>query len=180
MAPSDFAHLDGTSPSDPICCLQNLGWLLNISQIFLNFKILCWQLLSRHSQAFLQLRHMEHNMHCGQVLRQTELISHFSTSSLNLIRADIARCQLAFDPKPLGSSDGRHFQVDVVSHFKTEFSCPGISIASLPGLCCLQIFLYHPDILFSFKQNLGAEYLSFAGLIPMQWSSAIPPIKCFE
>jgi hypothetical protein len=40
MAPSDFAHLDGTSPSDPICCLQNLGWLLNISQIFLNFKVL--------------------------------------------------------------------------------------------------------------------------------------------
>jgi hypothetical protein len=36
-------------------CLQNLSWLLNLSQIFLNFKILCWQLLFWHSQAFLQL-----------------------------------------------------------------------------------------------------------------------------
>jgi hypothetical protein len=119
-------------------------------------------------------------MHCGQVLWQTELISHFPTSGLNLIRADIARCQLAFDPEPLGSSDGRHFQVDIVSHFKTEFPSSGVSIASLSGLHYLQILPDHPDILFGFKQNLWTEYLSFVGLVPMQWSSTISPIKCFE
>jgi hypothetical protein len=65
MTPFDFAHPDGISPSDPICCLQNLSWLLNIGQILLNFKIFCWQLLLWHSQAFLQLRHMELEMAMG-------------------------------------------------------------------------------------------------------------------
>jgi hypothetical protein len=45
IAPFEFAHPDGASPSDSVCCLQNLSWLLNISQILLNFKVLCWQLL---------------------------------------------------------------------------------------------------------------------------------------
>jgi hypothetical protein len=63
MAPLDFAHPDGTSSSDLVCCLQNLSWLLNITQIFLNLMILGWQLLLWHSQAFLQLRNMEHIMH---------------------------------------------------------------------------------------------------------------------
>jgi hypothetical protein len=63
MTPFDFAHPDGASPSDPTCCFQNLSWLLNICQIFLNFKVLYWQLLFWHSQAFLQLRHMEYVMH---------------------------------------------------------------------------------------------------------------------
>jgi hypothetical protein len=30
MAPFDFAHSDGVPPSDPICYLQYLGWLLNV------------------------------------------------------------------------------------------------------------------------------------------------------
>jgi hypothetical protein len=68
MAPFDFAHRDGVPPGDPICCLQNLRWLLNISQIFLNFKIFRWQLLFLYSQAFLQLRHVEHIVHYGQAL----------------------------------------------------------------------------------------------------------------
>jgi hypothetical protein len=63
MAPFDFAHPDGAPLSDSVCCLQNMGWLLDVSQIFLNFELLSWQLLLRHSQAFLQLRHMEHVMH---------------------------------------------------------------------------------------------------------------------
>jgi hypothetical protein len=63
MVPFNFAHPDGASSSDPVCCLQNLSWLLNISQIFLNLKILSWQLLFRYSQAFLQLRQMEYVMH---------------------------------------------------------------------------------------------------------------------
>jgi hypothetical protein len=34
MDPLDFAHPDGASSSDSICCLQNLGWLLDVSQRF--------------------------------------------------------------------------------------------------------------------------------------------------
>jgi hypothetical protein len=67
MAPFNFAHPDGFSPSDPICYLQNMSWLLNIRQIFLNFKVFRWQLLFWYSQAFLQLRHMEHIVHSGQI-----------------------------------------------------------------------------------------------------------------
>jgi hypothetical protein len=33
VTPFDFAHPDGTSPSDPVCCLQNLSWLLNIYKL---------------------------------------------------------------------------------------------------------------------------------------------------
>jgi hypothetical protein len=64
MAPLDFAHPDGASSSDSICCLQNLSWLFNVSQIFLSFKVLSWQLLFWHSQALLQLGHMKHIMYC--------------------------------------------------------------------------------------------------------------------
>jgi hypothetical protein len=68
MAPFDFAHPDGVPPSDPICCLQNLGWLLNVRQILLDFKVFRWQLLFWYSQAFLQLKHVKHIVHCGQFL----------------------------------------------------------------------------------------------------------------
>jgi hypothetical protein len=34
----------------------------------LNFKILYWQLLFWHSQAFLQLRHMEYIVYSRQIL----------------------------------------------------------------------------------------------------------------
>jgi hypothetical protein len=30
MTPLDFAHSDGASSSDSVCCLQNLSWLLDI------------------------------------------------------------------------------------------------------------------------------------------------------
>jgi hypothetical protein len=63
MAPLDFAHFDGASSSDSVCCLQNLSWLLDICQIFLNFEVLGWQLLLWYSQTLLQLGHMEHIMH---------------------------------------------------------------------------------------------------------------------
>jgi hypothetical protein len=45
MASFDFAYPDGASPSDSVYYLQNLSGLLNISQTFLNFKVLRWQLL---------------------------------------------------------------------------------------------------------------------------------------
>jgi hypothetical protein len=45
MAPLDFTYPDGASSSDSVYCLQNLGSLLDISQVFLNFEILGWQLL---------------------------------------------------------------------------------------------------------------------------------------
>jgi hypothetical protein len=65
MTPFDFAHSDGVPPSDPIYCLQNLRWLLNVRQILLNFKVFRSQLLLWYSQAFLQLRHVKHIMHYG-------------------------------------------------------------------------------------------------------------------
>jgi hypothetical protein len=68
MAPFDFAHSDGVPLSDPICYLQNLRWLLNVCQILLNFKVFHWQLLFWYSQAFLQLRHVKHIVHCEQIL----------------------------------------------------------------------------------------------------------------
>jgi hypothetical protein len=55
-----------------------------------------------------------------------------------------------------------------------------VGIASLSGLCCLQILLDHSDVLFGFKQNIWTKHLSFTGLVQMQWSSTIPPIKRFE
>ena len=42
VTPFDLAHPDGAPPGDPICCLQNLCWLLNVRQVFLNFKVLYW------------------------------------------------------------------------------------------------------------------------------------------
>jgi hypothetical protein len=53
MAPFDFAHPNGVPMSDLICYLQNLGWLLNVRQIFLSFKVFRWQLLFLYSQTFL-------------------------------------------------------------------------------------------------------------------------------
>jgi hypothetical protein len=64
VTPPDFAHSDGVSPGDPVCKLQNLRWLLYVGQIFLNFQTLHWQLLFWYSQTFLQLRHVEHIVHC--------------------------------------------------------------------------------------------------------------------
>jgi hypothetical protein len=92
MTPSDFAHSDSLPSGDSVCSLNNLRWLLNIGQVFLDFKTLHWQLLFWHTQTFLQLRHMKDIMHGGQIIWQTELIGHFSVPCENLIRTDIARC----------------------------------------------------------------------------------------
>jgi hypothetical protein len=79
MIPSDFAHSDGLPSSDSVCGLKDLHWLLDVGQVFLDFKTFHWQLLFWHTQALLQLRHMKDIMHCGHILWQTELIGHFST-----------------------------------------------------------------------------------------------------
>jgi hypothetical protein len=53
MTPSDFAHSDSFPPGDSVCSLNDLRWLLNIGQIFLDFKTFHWQLLLWHMQTFL-------------------------------------------------------------------------------------------------------------------------------
>jgi hypothetical protein len=63
MTPSDFAHSDSLPLGDSVCSLNNLRWLLNIGQVFLDFKTLHRQLLFWHTQTFLQLRHMKDIMH---------------------------------------------------------------------------------------------------------------------
>jgi hypothetical protein len=53
VAPSDFAHSDSLPLGDSVCSLNNLRWLLNIGQVFLDFDTLPWQLLFWHTQTFL-------------------------------------------------------------------------------------------------------------------------------
>ena len=36
VTPSDFAHPDSVPPGDPVCSLQNLHWLLDVGQVFLD------------------------------------------------------------------------------------------------------------------------------------------------
>jgi hypothetical protein len=79
MIPPDFAHSDGLPSSDSICGFKDLRWLLCVGQVLLDFKTFYWQLLFRHTQTLLQLRHMKDIMHNRQILWQTELIGHFST-----------------------------------------------------------------------------------------------------
>jgi hypothetical protein len=38
VAPSDFTHSDSVPPSDPVCSLKNLCWLLYVGQVFLDFQ----------------------------------------------------------------------------------------------------------------------------------------------
>jgi hypothetical protein len=92
VIPSDLAHSDCFPPSDPVCSLKNLHWLLYVGQVLLDLQTFHWQLLFWHTQTILQLRHMEDIMHCGQTFWQTELIGHFSTLCENLIRTNIAGC----------------------------------------------------------------------------------------
>ena len=66
VTPSDFAHPDGVPPGDSVCKLQNLCWLLYVCQILLDFQVLHWQLFFWYSQTLLQLRHVEHIVHCRQ------------------------------------------------------------------------------------------------------------------
>jgi hypothetical protein len=40
VAPLDFTHSDGAPSINSVYCLQNLSWLLDISQVFLNLEIL--------------------------------------------------------------------------------------------------------------------------------------------
>jgi hypothetical protein len=92
VIPSDLAHSDGLPSGDSICRLKDLRWFLCVGQVLLDFETFHWQLLFRHTQALLQLRHMEDIMHSRQILWQTELVGHFSTPSENLIRANVAGC----------------------------------------------------------------------------------------
>jgi hypothetical protein len=92
MIPSDFAHSDGLPSGDSVCSLKDLRWLLNVGQVFLDFKTLHWQLLFWHTETLLQLRHMKNIMHNRQILWQTELIGYFSTPCENLIQTNVAGC----------------------------------------------------------------------------------------
>jgi hypothetical protein len=92
MTPSDFAHSDSLPSGDSICSLNDLRWLLNIGQVFLDFKTLHWYLLFWHTQTFLQLRQMKDIMYNRQIFWQTELIGHFSTPCENLIQTNVAGC----------------------------------------------------------------------------------------
>jgi hypothetical protein len=92
MTPSNFAHPDGIPSGDSVCSLKDLCWLLNVGQVFLDFKTFHWQLLLWHTQTFLQLRHMKDIMHSRQIFWQTELIGYFFTPCENLIRTDVAGC----------------------------------------------------------------------------------------
>jgi hypothetical protein len=91
VTPSDFAHSD-CFPPVTVCSLNNLRWLLNVGQVFLDFKTLHWQLLFWYTQTLLQLRHMKDIMHGRQIFWQTELIGHFSMPCENLIRTNVAGC----------------------------------------------------------------------------------------
>jgi hypothetical protein len=42
VIPSDFAHSDSFPPGDPVCSLENLRWLLYVSQVFLDFQTFHW------------------------------------------------------------------------------------------------------------------------------------------
>jgi hypothetical protein len=92
VIPSDLAHSDGLPSGDSVCGLKDLRWFLCVGQVLLDFKTLHWQLLFRHTQALLQLRHMKDIMHNRQIFWQTELIGHFSTPCENLVRTNIAGC----------------------------------------------------------------------------------------
>jgi hypothetical protein len=92
MTPSKFAQYDSLSSGDSVCSLNDLRWLLNIGQVFLDFNTLHLQLIFWHTQTFLQLRHLKDIMHDRQIFWQAELIGHFSAPCENLIRADIAGC----------------------------------------------------------------------------------------
>jgi hypothetical protein len=67
MTPFDFAHSDSFPSGDSVCSLNNLRWLFNIGQVFLDFETLHWQLLFWHTQTLLQLRHMKDIMHDRQI-----------------------------------------------------------------------------------------------------------------
>jgi hypothetical protein len=92
MTPSDFAHSDSLPSGDSVCSLNDLRWLLNIGQVFLDFKTFHWQLLFWHAQTLLELRHMKDIMHSRQIFWQAELIGHFSMPCENLIQTNIAGC----------------------------------------------------------------------------------------
>jgi hypothetical protein len=92
VIPSDFAHSDGLPLGDSVCGLKDLRWLLNVGQVFLDFKTFNWQLLLWHTQALLQLRHMKYIMHNRQIFWQAELIGYFSTPCENLVQTDVAGC----------------------------------------------------------------------------------------
>jgi hypothetical protein len=76
VTPFDFAHPDGTSPSDPICCLQNLSWLLNIGQILLNplelqDPLLATALLALSSMSLTEI----HGIHHAQMTDSPVILS---------------------------------------------------------------------------------------------------------
>jgi hypothetical protein len=89
MIPFDLAHSDGLPSGGSVYNLKDLHWLLNVGQVLLDFKTFHWQLLFWHTQALLQLRHMKDIMHSRQILRQTELIGHFSTNRTGAAQGEV-------------------------------------------------------------------------------------------
>jgi hypothetical protein len=132
MAPLHFAYLDLLVSRNSFECLQNLDGVLLIRKILFSISVFHGYFLFRHSQTFLQLRHMEHVMHVRQLWWQPQLISYFTSPLQNHERSNEPRCEFASYLESVQTSHRGHLEVNKISNFKVWFSSPMIGVAFLP------------------------------------------------
>ena len=112
-------------------------------------------------EAAAELRHMEDITNLGEVRRQLQLICHLSTFGEDRERADVARSQLALDPKSMSAPHWSDTWISLFARSIDHLLVLAVIIALLTRLSCLQIFMNNTDLFFGVLDNILTKEWSF-------------------
>ena len=89
--PLHFEELGNLLMSPTFSLIKNADRLLFVRKVLLQFKHIMIHCPDRILEAAMKLRHMKDIMHLRKVWWQFQLICHFSSTSENTKRANVAR-----------------------------------------------------------------------------------------
>src|ERR1043165_1841905 len=119
-------------------------------------------------------------MHHSQAVGKLKAERERSPSLKNAERSNEPGSQLAFDPKAVGATKCRHFEVCQVTNNEINTMVLFVIIGLLPRLCCLEVLSDQLDPVLSFLDHIWTEQLPFSCFGPIQRSPALPAIQDLE
>src|SRR3954465_5421064 len=120
---------------------------------------------------------MEHIMHHCQTVWKLKAERERSPSLENTECPNKSRSKLAFDTKAVSTPQWRHFEVCPFTNLESYTTVPFVIIGLLPRLCCLEVLLDDPHLIFCLLDHVWTEQMPLTCLGPVQRCPTLPAIQ---
>src|ERR1041385_6420267 len=91
IRPLNLEEFDGLVAGSTLRLIKNAAWMFLISQVLLQLNHIMFHFTNRVFEAATELRHMKDIVDLGEVRRQFQSVSHWSTPGKDTERANVAR-----------------------------------------------------------------------------------------